>query len=157
MKIKVGTIEEMMEYLRNGQKILAIKLIRDTTVDNFKDAKEFVDMFCENNLYYTFGGLDRGAVIGIHQKAPNKTPFLVIDEELIFDPDLAAECPVSKDSLTEDEQAEVVEDVLETTRDRLSTFTNDALKRVLYRRFMNIPESLRGLTLAMLNDKFFHL
>jgi hypothetical protein len=152
MKIKVGTMVRMFGALGTGRKIQAIKLVRDECEVGIKDAKEFVDMFC-----YQDGCVDNLSLIEVTEPMTSTRRYTVVDEELIFDQDLAAECPLDPKYLTDYERTQVVEEVLELVLDSLSPFVRKALKAVLYRRFMNLPDSVRDLTMEMLNDKFFHI
>lgn len=158
MKIRVGTLMEMAELLRSGKKITAIKLIREKTGTDLKKAKEFVDIIALPLSEWAFGSLDMlNRDVVIDASPVSEVPRLLIDEELIFDPDLAAECPIEKDCLTKTEQSEVVSAVLEGIIEGLRSSTEAAIRQVLYRRFMDLDEGVREETLAMMNDKFFHV
>jgi len=156
MKVKVGTMMRMFGALGMEQKIQAVKLVRDECSVGLKQAKEFVDMFTQFEPGED-GFIRNSAVVEVTEPMTTTRRYTIVDEELIFDQELAAECPLDPKYLTDDERTQVVEEVLELVLDSLAHFVRKALKAVLYRRFMNLPDGVRDLTMEMLNDKFFHI
>lgn len=154
MKIKVGTLMRMIGAIGMEKKIQAAELVRDECDVGLKEAKQFVDMFCKSELaegrYVVEINNDTTLEIGV----PSVDPKVVVDEDLIFDADLAAEWPIEIPFFDDAEKEAIVQWVIEAVLASVKKYTRSAIKRALLERFKVLPSSVRDLTLEVLSENF---